>query len=156
MRTQHLLALAAALVAAPLGACRDEAEPEPELPSVPAAFPHLLLPPSGTLVARAGSEDALQLIFTSTVAPARVAAYYRRTLSQAPWRLVGDETSDSTSVLYAETGGRPLWVRVAPGPDGAGTRIELTGAVAAEGTDTAAAAAPAAPGSTSSDSARAR
>jgi hypothetical protein len=59
-----------------------------------------------------------------------VVEYYRGVLSKGKWRLVSDvKKPDGTVVLYAEQEGPPIWVRVWPSTDRAGTMVQLAGAV---------------------------
>lgn len=115
-------------------ACGSDAKP-PKPPAVGEAFPSLPLPPNPQFINRAGSADALQLTFFSPTKTAQVLEYYRRTLSRKPWKLVNDVKNGETStVLYAEQGGRPMWVRVWSTSDGEGTMVELSGAAVAQQT----------------------
>ncbi len=116
--------------------CRADSPPPPKLPDAFAVFPNLPLPPEAKLVSRSGSSDALQLtLFTSGKTDA-VAEYYRDHLSSGKWRLVGDtKRPDGSLALYAELDGRPLWVRIWPTSDSAGTMVELAGAVLGKGKD---------------------
>lgn len=118
--------VAAALLAAVLSGCGDK---RPEPPDFAEVFPNLPLPPNARLVSRAGGEDALQLVFTSTANQGQVEAYYRSVFSGAPWRLVrGAKDKQGAMVLLAEQDGPPLWVRILP-TDGSGTTVvELSGA----------------------------
>lgn len=128
MQNRYALVFAALLGAVSLAACRDEPQDVAELPSVPSAFPELLFPPGGMLRARAGSEDALQLIFDAPGDPAQIAAEYRARLSRPAWRIVSDRESGGVTSIYAESNGRPVWIRIMESP-GVGTRVELNGAV---------------------------
>jgi hypothetical protein len=121
------LCLGAALVL--VVACGSESR-SPELPDFMIAFPNLALPPQAELVSRSGSKDALQLTFRTPADEAHVIGYYRDVLSAGKWRLVGDSKNrDGSTALYAEQDGPPLWVRIWKGSDGAGTMVQLTGAV---------------------------
>jgi hypothetical protein len=127
----RLLCLASAL----LVGCGSESPAPPKGPDAFAVFPQLPLPPEAKLVSRAGSADALQLtMFTPGKADA-VTDYYRDQLSTGKWRLVGDvRKSDGSVALYAEREGHPLWVRIWPTSDSAGTMVELAGALVGKGT----------------------
>ena len=53
------------------------------------------------------------------------------------WRLVGDaKRPDGSVALYAEQDGPPLWVRIWPTSDSAGTMVELAGAMVGKRTGT--------------------
>lgn len=106
---------------------------EPRAPKPPdtfEVFPNLPLPPSSQFVSRSGSEDALQIRLLSPARPDEVSGYYRDVLSKGRWRLISDvKKPDGSIVLYAEQDGPPIWVRIWPTSDGAGTMVELAGAV---------------------------
>jgi hypothetical protein len=112
--------------------CGSEAPP-PKPPDAFAVFPDLPMPPEARVVSRAGGSDALQLtIFSPTKADA-ITDYYRNELSRGKWRLVGDvKRPDGSVALYAEQDGPPLWVRIWPTSDSAGTMVELAGALVAK------------------------
>jgi hypothetical protein len=119
-------------VCAVLLACSPEAAP-PKPPDTFTVFPQLPLPPGAQFVSRAGSEDALQLTLFSPAGAESVAEYYRGVLSKGKWRLIGDaKKSDGSVVLYAEQDGPPMWVRIWPTTDKAGTMVQLSGAVVAK------------------------
>jgi hypothetical protein len=114
---------------AALFACGSDAAP-PKPPDAFKVLPNLPLPPGAQFVSQAGSEDALQITMFSPSSAAGVIDYYRETLSRGKWRLVGDvKKPDGSVVLYAEQEGPPMWVRIWPTSDGAGTMVELAGAV---------------------------
>ena len=97
-------------------------------------FPDLPLPPDARFVSRAGSADALQLTLFSPAKVGLVTDYYRNRLSKGKWRLVSDiKRPDGSLALYAEQDGPPLWVRIWPTSDSAGTMVELAGALVAKG-----------------------
>jgi hypothetical protein len=128
MPNRYSLVIAALVGVVSLAACQDKPQDVADLPSVPSAFPELLFPPGGVLQGRAGSEDALQLIFHSPAAPDELGRSYRGRLSAEPWKIVGDAQEGDVTTIYAERLGRPLWIRIAPAPEG-GSRVELSGAV---------------------------
>ena len=110
-------------------ACGSESPP-PKLPDAFAVFPNLPLPPGAELISRAGGADALQITMFSPAPADGVTQYYRDVLSKGKWRLIGDtKKPDGSVVLYAEQDGPPMWVRIWPTTDKAGTMIELAGAV---------------------------
>jgi hypothetical protein len=118
------------LVSALLLACGSESPPPPKSPDAFAVFPNLPMPPEARVVSRTGSTDALQLTLFSPVKADAVSEYYRSQLSGAGWRLVGDvKRPDGSVALYAEQDGPPLWVRIWPTSDSAGTMVELAGAL---------------------------
>jgi hypothetical protein len=111
-------------------ACGSESSSTPKSPDAASVFPNLPLPADAKFVSRAGSADALQITLFSPSAADGVTEYYRNVLSKGKWRLVGDvKKQDGSVVLYAEQEGPPMWVRIWPTSDGAGTMVELSGAV---------------------------
>jgi hypothetical protein len=130
MQNRYALVFAALAGVASLAACQDKPQDVAELPSVPSAFPELLFPPGGMLRARAGSEDALQLIFDAPGDPAQIADEYRARLTRPRWRIISDDVTGGVTTIYAESNGRPVWIRIMESP-GVGTRVELNGAVLA-------------------------
>jgi hypothetical protein len=125
------------LVAVFLAACGSEPRAT-RLPDASKVFPNLPLPPEAQLVSREGSEEALQIRLLSPSQADQVSGYYRDMLSSGKWRLISDvKNRDGSVTLYAEQDGPPLWVRIWPTSDGAGTMVELAGAVVAKRADTA-------------------
>lgn len=129
MRKSYVVGLVGLAAFASVAGCQDDAPETPAIATVPEAFPQVLLPPGGRIIARSGSEDALQLVFRATPEPQDVADYYRRRLTESPWEIVSDTRAQDTTIIFAELRGRPLWVRVTPGDAGVGSRVELNGAV---------------------------
>jgi hypothetical protein len=114
-------------------ACGSDTDRPAKPPDSFTVFPNLPLPPGAQFVSQAGSSDALQITIFSPSETRYVLAYYRRVLSNAPWRLVSDHKKpDGKILLYAEQDGPPLWVSVWPTTDSAGTMVQLAGAVLAK------------------------
>lgn len=126
MRHLPVAALAAALL---LGCTPDR----PKLPSLPAAFATLPLPPNAEYLGQAGSEDALMFTFRTAVVSDSVAVYYERLFAaDSNYRIVNRNTGvEGEHAFYVEFNGRPLWVRVRPEAGNEGSIVELTGAVVA-------------------------
>ena len=117
-----------AFAALAFGGCNPESQPEP--PDLVDVMPILPLPPAYEPVSVAGSDDALQLTFRSTVDQDNVALFYRQTFTVDPWTLVSDtHAPDGSSVLYAEVDGSPIWVRISSTPGAPGSTIQLSGAL---------------------------
>ena len=116
------LVLSAALVA-----CGDKT---PKMARLDEALPNIPLPPQPSFVGRSGGPDALQLTVRSPAAPDAVANYYRGVFKTSNWKLVNDaKDAEGATVLFAQQNGPPLWVRIQPSEDGAGSVIELSGAI---------------------------
>jgi hypothetical protein len=126
-----LLRMLSSVACVVLLACGSEPR-GPKPPRLETVFSQLPLPPQPELVSQAGSEDALQLTVHSSADVSQVTEYYRNILSKGNWRLVSDsKDAKGAVVLYAEQDGPPMWVRIWKG-DGAGTMVQLTGAVIAK------------------------
>ena len=126
MRFHHLLSSLGIVLA--LSACKKE-KPEP-VPSALDVFPEIIMPPNASFVSKSGSKDALALLLRTTLKLDQAANYYRLALRPPSWRLVSDgKDNQGATVLYAERGGRPLWIRVWPDSEFNATFVEMTGAV---------------------------
>jgi hypothetical protein len=110
--------------------CSNE---RPRLPSLPAAFATIPLPPSAEYIGQSGSEDALMFTFRSVSPPDSVADSYRKVFSADSLytSLSASQGAPGEHAFYVEYGRRPLWVRIRPEAGSPGSIIELTGAVVA-------------------------
>ena len=115
------------VLCAALAACGDK---PPKMAQLNQALPNIPLPPSASFVGRTGGPDALQITVRSPAAADTVASYYRGVFKTGNWKLVNDaKDAEGATVLFAQQNGPPLWVRIRPAEDGAGTVVELSGAV---------------------------
>ena len=130
MRRLILAASALALVA---GCSPDR----PKLPSMPAAFSALPLPPQPEYLGQAGSEDALMFTFRSPVLADSVTSYYAVVFRRdtAYHVLSSNAGAVGEHAYYVEYHRRPLWVRIRPEAGNEGSIIELTGAVVTGGVE---------------------
>jgi hypothetical protein len=121
--------LAAVTVFALVG-CGDD---RPRLPSLPAAFATLPLPPMAEYVGQSGSEDALMFTFRSVAPADSIAATYRRVFMADTLytSLAVSQGAPGEHAFYVEYQRRPIWVRIRPEAGSPGSIIELTGAVVA-------------------------
>jgi hypothetical protein len=124
MRYLTSAALAAALL---LGCTPDR----PKLPSLPAAFAALPLPPNPEYLGQSGSEDALMFTFRSPTAADTVAEFYRLLfLRDTNYHMISsNQGAEGEHAYYVEYTRRPLWVRIRPEAGNEGSIVELTGAV---------------------------
>src|SRR6478736_8375651 len=118
----------AVLAAAVLVGCTPD---RPKLPSLPAAFATLPLPPDPEFLTQTGSEDALMFTFRSIHPADSVAAYYGRLFaSDSGYQVRNSNTGTSGEhAYYIEYHRRPMWVRIRPEAGSEGSIVELTGAV---------------------------
>ena len=118
----------AVLAAAVLVGCTPD---RPKLPSLPAAFATLPLPPDPEFLSQTGSEDALMFTFRSPHAADTVAAYYNGLfVSDTGFKVKNSNTGTSGEhAYYIEYHRRPMWVRIRPEAGSEGSIVELTGAV---------------------------
>ncbi len=127
MRLHRLLLPLGTVLA--LSACKKEKPVE--VPSALDVFPAIILPPNASFVSKSGSKEALAVLLRTAMKPEAAANYYRLALRPPSWRLVGDsKDNNGATLLYAERGGRPLWVRIWPDSEFNATFVEMTGAVA--------------------------
>ena len=110
--------------------CGDD---RPRLPSLPAAFATIPLPPSAEYIGQSGSEDALMFTFRSVAPPDSIAASYRRVFTSDTLytSLSASQGAPGEHAFYVEYRRRPIWVRIRPEAGSPGSIIELTGAVVA-------------------------
>lgn len=127
MRLSRLLASLGVVLA--LASCKKEKPVE--VPSALDVFPEIIMPPNASFVSKSGSKEALAVLLRTPLKTDQAANYYRLALRPPSWRLISDaKDNQGATVLYAERGGRPLWVRVWPDSEFNATFVEMTGAVA--------------------------
>jgi hypothetical protein len=120
-------AAAALVLGLGLAACGDS-EPPPEMPATNVMRGVWVFPLS-VLTSYSGTSDALQTTWTSGYPPDTVAAWYRRTLVQRGWEIVGDTRSaDGNVTLHAQRDGPPLWIIIGPRTSAPGTMYRMIGA----------------------------
>ena len=126
MRSLVLAASALALLA---GCSPDR----PKLPSMPAAFATIPIPPEPEYLGQAGSEDALMFTFRSALKADSVTAYYQGLFhADTVYKVVSSNAGAAGEhAFYVEYHKRPLWIRIRPEAGNEGTIVELTGAVTA-------------------------
>ena len=112
---------------------------KPKLPSLPAAFSALPLPPDPEYLGQAGSEDALMFTFRSPVVSDTITAYYNRLFAtDTAYHVMGSNAgAPGEHAFYVEYHKRPLWIRIRPEAGNEGSIIELTGAVVSRGVNPA-------------------
>jgi hypothetical protein len=92
------------------------------------ALEGVLAYPRSAVVSIAAGPEAAQAAFTTPAAVEHVAAWYRETLRLNGWELKSDRRMAGGSiVLYAERGGRPLWITLQGNVGGPGTSYTLVG-----------------------------
>lgn len=125
MKTPLLLAAAALLA---LAACvaKDDAGKPVRTPPVLAGVP---IPNFAVVVDTVSTGDAAQVVLAIAWPPESVAAFYRRELPKAGFRVVGDLTDSARTDLYAQRSGPPLWVQVRHGRRPNTSEFTIIGAV---------------------------
>jgi hypothetical protein len=118
----------AMLAAAVLVGCTPD---RPKLPSLPAAFATLPLPPDPEFLTQTGGEDALMFTFRSIHPADTVAMYYGRMFAaDTGYKVLNTNTGTlGEYAYYIEYHRRPMWIRIRPEAGSEGSIIELTGAV---------------------------
>ncbi len=102
---------------------RKTAPPPPVLAGVP-------FPAFARLTDTTRTADALRAQFLVGIPVDSLAAYYRRELPKAGFRIVGDVTDGPRVDMYAQRDGPPLWVQMQPTRDSGITQFTIIGAVA--------------------------
>lgn len=120
-------AWAAALAALALTACGERA-PKREMPDVN-VLQEVAIFPLSVLISSSGTREAMQTTFVSGYPKDTVAAWYRRGLHSAGWRIVGDMADPAGQItLHAERDGPPLWIIIENRGSPPGTKYTLIGA----------------------------
>lgn len=104
-------------------AAREAAPPPPVLAGVP-------FPATARLTDTTRTADALRAQFFVGMSVDSLAAYYRRELPKAGFRIVGDVTDGPRVDMYAQRDGPPLWVQMQPARDSGITQFTIIGAAA--------------------------
>src|SRR5690348_1918230 len=125
MRILPFATVSAALV---LVGCKPDA---PKLPTLPAAFATLPLPPNPEFIGQSGSEDALMFTFRSAIASDTITKYYTMLFGRdSAYHVVSSNAGGAGEhAFYVEYKSRPLWIRIRPEAGSDGSIVELTGAV---------------------------
>ena len=122
------LTWALALAALAVTAC-GEREPQQEMPDVN-VLQEVAIFPLSVLISTSGTREAMQTTFVSGYPKDTVAAWYRRGLNSAGWRIVGDVVDPAGQItLHAEREGPPLWIIIEDRVSPPGTKYTLIGAV---------------------------
>lgn len=126
MRPHHLLPLGALLLVA---ACKKDKPAE--VPSALDVFPAIVMPPNASYVSKSGTKEALAVLLRTSLTTEAATNFYRAALRPPTWHLVSDSKDNKgAQTLYAESGGRPIWIRIWPDSEFNATFVQMTGAVA--------------------------
>jgi hypothetical protein len=113
-----------------LASCERAGEGASDRALAAEALKAVLVYPGSAAVSAAAGQDAAQATFTTPHAVQVVAAWYRETLKLNGWRVKGDQLMpDGSLAIYAERGGRPLWITLQRNGGGPGTTYTLVGAI---------------------------
>ena len=87
------------------------------------AYPH------SSLVSVSTGPDAVEVVLTTPAPVQEVATWYRQTLRLNGWELQSDGVANDGSIsIYADSGNRPLWIKLKRNVGGPGTTYTLFGA----------------------------
>ncbi len=76
-----------------------------------------------------GSTETYESVFRTDVSPDSVARWYRTSIFERGWEILGDVTaSDGTITLHVAREGPPLWVIIRPRSDVPGSEFSVIGA----------------------------
>jgi hypothetical protein len=121
-----LLLAAAALVTIAACVAKDDTGTPVRTPAVLAGVP---IPDVAQVVDTSGTADAARVVLAIAWPPDSVAAFYRRELPKAGFRIVGDQGDSVRIDLYAQRNGPPLWIQMLHGRRPGTTEYTLIGAV---------------------------
>jgi hypothetical protein len=131
MRTPLLIALALPVLL--VAGCNSKKAEETAPPPLTQVLPNLPLPPDAQAVNTSSGTDATQVTLRSPHPPDTVAIYYRKVLSEPPFRLVNETSADGVISFLADQDGPSLWVTIQA--DGAtASQVTLAGALVAKST----------------------
>jgi hypothetical protein len=89
----------------------------------------LLAYPRSSMVSVSAGQGAAQVTLSAPAPVAEVATWYRRTLRLNGWDLQNDAVmNDGSLAIFAQQGGRPLWITLKANTGGSGTTYTLIGA----------------------------
>lgn len=117
-----------ALLGLALAACVGKEGSEKAAPTPP-VFAGVPLPALARVVDTVGTPEAARAVLLVGMTVDSVAAYYRRELPRAGFRVVGDVADGPRVDLYAQRNGPPLWVQIQPSRDSGITQFAIIGAV---------------------------
>ena len=76
-----------------------------------------------------GSAETFESVYRTEVGPDSVARWYRSSITQRGWDVLGDVTAaDGTITLHVKRDGPPLWVIIRPRPGLTGSEFSVIGA----------------------------
>lgn len=106
----------------------------PKQVALESAFHLIPLPLNAQALVKEGGTEAMQIVLVTPSTPDSVVAYYRRILSAEPFHLVNERTSGTSTALYAEQDGPPIWVTISPNGN-EGSQVVIAGAKDANARD---------------------
>lgn len=111
-------------------ACERGADPEKARALAARVLQGSITYPQSSIVNISAGEDAAEVVLTTPAEVSAVAEWYRRALSLNGWELRSDQADRAGTVtMYADKGGRPLWLTLRANTGGPGTTYTMVGAI---------------------------